>query len=110
MGMRAVRVVAVESATQRGSGYVVAPRLVLTSAHATPGVGRQVTVFAVGEPGTWCGRVVWRGTPAGRDDAALVEVDDPAWRPREGPGPRWGRVVTNRPGIACQAWGFPRWV
>ncbi|HEX8631569.1 MAG TPA: ATP-binding protein, partial [Catenuloplanes sp.] len=109
--MRANRVVAVESGAGRGSGYVVAPRLVLTSAHVTPAVGQPVTVFAVGTAAAAAGRVVWRGVPGGRDDAALVEVvDDPAWQTREGPAPRWGRVVTNRPGIGCAAWGFPQWV
>ena len=108
--MRPERVMAVESPGRRASGYVISARLVLTSAHATPDVGRQVSVFALGEADTWSGRVVWRGEPGGRTDAALVEVDDPGWRPPGGVATRWGRVVTNRPGIECQAWGFPQWV
>ncbi|HET8681204.1 MAG TPA: hypothetical protein VFM54_04945 [Micromonosporaceae bacterium] len=107
--MRTSRVVAVRSSTGRGSGYVVAPQLVLTSAHVTSAVGTRVTVFAVGDARTFSGRVVWRGTPDGRDDAALVDVDDPGWVAREGAACRWGRVITNRPGIPGQAWGFPEW-
>ncbi len=76
--------VAVQSPTRHGSGYVVAPRLVLTSAHATGEVDTRVTVFAAGAPETWSGVVVWRGAPGGRDDAALVAVDDPAWSPPAG--------------------------
>ena len=90
-----------------GSGYVVAPRLVLTAAHAAPAKGERVAVCGAGEPTVCTGVVTWRGSPGGRDDAALVEVDDPGWRPREGGTVRWGRVVTNRPGIPCEAWGFP---
>ncbi len=90
-----------------GSGYVVAPRLVLTSAHVTPGVGARVDVVAAGTAIGCGGVVVWRGRPGERDDAALVEVDDPRWVPPQGRPLRWGRVVTNRPGIECQAWGFP---
>jgi hypothetical protein len=65
-----------------------------------------VQVLVAADPVTHGGVVVWRGTPAGVDDAALVEIDDPALRPRTG-RVRWGRVVTNRPGIDAQAWGFP---
>jgi hypothetical protein len=86
---------------------VVAPRLVLTTAHVAPAVGERVVVFGAAEPATWTGAVVWRGSPGGRDDAALVEVNDPGWRPRESGTVRWGRVVTNRAGIPCEAWGFP---
>src|SRR2546423_1794914 len=78
------------------AGCVVARGVVRAEAEATPEVGRLVAGFAGGESGSWRGRVVWRGTPGGRDDAALVEVDDPRWRPRLGTGVRWGRVVTNR--------------
>jgi tetratricopeptide (TPR) repeat protein len=106
--MEAGRVVVVQHSkgeVGRGSGYVVAPRLVLTSAHAVePGV--QVRVLVPPDAATYRGGVVWRGTPGGRVDAALVEVADPAWRSRES-RVRWGRLVTNRPGIVCQVWGFP---
>lgn len=108
--MQASRVVAVESPTQRGSGYVIGPQLVLTSAHVTGDIGMTVTLFALGDAASCSAVVVWSGTPGGRDDAALLHVDDPSWRLREDIPPRWGRVITNRPGIACETWGFPAWV
>ncbi|WP_432523005.1 tetratricopeptide repeat protein [Kineococcus sp. SYSU DK006] len=89
-----------------GSGYVVGPRLVLTSAHAVPEPGAAVQVLVAADPVAYDGVVLWRGEPGGRADAALVEVRDAAWVPRPG-RVRWGRVVTNQPGIATQAWGFP---
>ncbi|WP_406368172.1 tetratricopeptide repeat protein [Streptomyces sp. NBC_01546] len=53
------------------------------------------------------GTVVWCGTPAGRDDAALVLVDhEPHWQPPMTPV-RWGRLVTARPGTDCETWGLP---
>jgi tetratricopeptide (TPR) repeat protein len=107
--VRADRVVAVQAAA-RGSGYVIADRLVLTGAHATPPVGGRVSVRVLAAAGAARGVVVWRGTPGGRDDAALVQIDDPAWRPPPGSAPPWGRVVTNRPGIDAHAWGFPHWL
>ena len=110
--MEATRVVAVQQpggSAGPGSGYVIAPRLVLTSAHVVPARGAAVQVLVAADPVTYAGVVVWRGTPGGRDDAALVEVDDPAWRPRRG-RVRWGRVVTDRPGTDAQAWGFPAFV
>ncbi|MFL1379768.1 tetratricopeptide repeat protein [Nocardiopsis protaetiae] len=89
----------------RGSGYVIAPGLVLTSAHVVPdGPGAEVKVFSLADLRTHTGTVAWRGTPDGRDDAALVEV--PSARLVETPI-RWGRIVTNVPGTGCQAWGFP---
>jgi tetratricopeptide (TPR) repeat protein len=89
-----------------GSGYVLGPELVLTSAHVVPAVGSGVRVFAAGESAPRQATVVWRGEPGGRDDAALVALDDSGWRPRAG-APRSGRIVTNRAGIPCEAWGFP---
>ncbi|WP_245606440.1 tetratricopeptide repeat-containing serine protease family protein [Streptomyces himastatinicus] len=83
---------------------MIAGRLVLTSAHVVPEPGHTVRLFRPGEGGTWDGRVVWRGTPGGRDDAALVRVDDPSWAGPRQPI-RWGRTVTHRPGTACETWG-----
>ncbi|WP_431678562.1 hypothetical protein [Kitasatospora sp. KL5] len=53
------------------------------------------------------GTVVWCGTAGGRDDAALVLVEeDQRWQ-----APvttvRWGRMVTDRPGTGCETWGMP---
>ncbi|MET7704058.1 tetratricopeptide repeat protein [Streptomyces sp. NPDC005485] len=104
------RVVAVEGPDGPGSGYVIAGRLVLTSAHGVPGEGQAVTLFRPGRPERWQGTVVWRGSPSGRDDAALIHLADPAWLPPSGPAVRWGRLVTDRPGTPCEAWGIPELV
>ncbi|GGQ29339.1 hypothetical protein [Streptosporangium pseudovulgare] len=105
--MQVQRVVGVTGSGGRGSGYVVAPRLVLTSAHVTGPAGAAVRIFHPGRAGVFGGAVVWAGTPGGRDDAALVAVDDPAWEPPEGGVVRWGRTITYRPGIRCESWGLP---
>ncbi|MFF3002242.1 tetratricopeptide repeat protein [Kitasatospora sp. NPDC057940] len=90
-----------------GSGYAVGGRLVLTAAHVTGPLGTGVTVFHPAGSGTAAGTVVWAGTPGGRDDAALVLVDDsPQWQPPTVPV-RWGRPDTTRPGTACETWGVP---
>ncbi|MGV9601911.1 tetratricopeptide repeat protein [Streptosporangium sandarakinum] len=105
--MQVRRVVGVTRPGGRGSGYVVAPRLVLTSAHVTGPAGTAVRVFHPGRTGVYGGAVVWAGTAGGRDDAALVAVEDPAWEPPAGGVVRWGRTVTYRPGIRCASWGLP---
>ncbi|MGW8365902.1 P-loop NTPase [Streptomyces wedmorensis] len=90
-----------------GSGYAVGGRLVLTSAHVAGPAGTRVEVFHPGGSGTAGGTVVWCGTPAGRDDAALVLIgDDPHWQAPIAPV-RWGRLVTDRPGTGCETWGMP---
>ncbi|MFE3391767.1 tetratricopeptide repeat protein [Kitasatospora indigofera] len=90
-----------------GSGYAVGGRLVLASAHVTGPVGTRVKVFHPGAGGDAGGTVVWAGTPGGRDDAALVLVDDsPHWGPPTAPVV-WGRPDTKRPGTACETWGVP---
>ncbi|MGO1025697.1 tetratricopeptide repeat protein [Streptomyces rubiginosohelvolus] len=90
-----------------GSGYAVGGRLVLTSAHVVARADELVKVFQPGGAGTLGGRVVWCGTPSGRDDVALVLLDDdPTWQvPKAMVG--WGRMVTDRPGTTCQTWGAP---
>ncbi|WP_017573780.1 S1 family peptidase, partial [Nocardiopsis halotolerans] len=92
--------------TGAGSGYVIAPRLVLTSAHVVPEVGGAVTFFTATDDTVYTGRVAWRGVPHGRDDAALVEVTDPAWL-APSVRVRWGRLVTHAPGTPCHTWGYP---
>ncbi|WP_224277532.1 tetratricopeptide repeat protein [Streptomyces sp. LS1784] len=91
----------------RGSGYAVGGRLVLTSAHVTGPTGTRVTVFHPAGTGSADGSVVWAGAPGGRDDAALVLVDDsPYWQPPTAPV-QWGRPDTTRPGTLCETWGVP---
>jgi tetratricopeptide (TPR) repeat protein len=98
-------VVAVQSDAAPGSGYVIAPGLVITSAHVVTDMGTTVDLFTPGSTSRYQGKVIWRGTPGGRDDAALVHVDMPL-----GAGVanvRWGRVVTYQPETKCQTWGLP---
>lgn len=101
------RVVVVELAEGqgRGSGYVIAPRTVLTSAHVVSVKGTRVTVFRPSQARVYTAVVVWRGTPGGKDDAALLRLDDPDWVPPEGRGVRWGRLVTRRTRTPLESWG-----
>ncbi|WP_406354853.1 tetratricopeptide repeat protein [Streptomyces sp. NBC_01635] len=113
--MERSRLVGVTGPGGPGSGYAVGGRLVLTSAHvvasgqetAAP-AGRQVQVFHPGGGDHTLGAaVVWCGAPRGRNDAALVLVDDdPHWTAPIVPV-RWGRMVTDRPGTDCETWGVP---
>jgi hypothetical protein len=101
------RVLAVTGPGGGGSGYLIASRLVLTSAHVATGVDRALTVFRPGHAGTYTATLVWCGAAGGRDDAALVLVTDAAWSPPPGRAVVWGRTVTDQPGIPGQAWGRP---
>lgn len=102
------RVVAVGSSKAQGSGYVVGPELVLTSAHVVGPEGTPVKLFHPGRKLVYRGTVVWRGTPNGRDDAALARIDDPDWRPLAGKAEPWGRLGTWLPQQECQTWGVPK--
>ncbi|MFD0078528.1 tetratricopeptide repeat protein [Streptomyces sp. NPDC127166] len=85
----------------------MAGRLVLSSAHVVGRTAVRVEVFQPGGVHTWGGTVVWCGTPGGRDDAALVLLDDdPHWQTPTGAA-RWGRLVTERSGTGCETWGLP---
>ncbi|TQM28860.1 tetratricopeptide repeat protein [Nocardia bhagyanarayanae] len=90
-----------------GSGYLIAPRLVLTSAHVVGEDTTEVTVIRPGRCGVYSAKVAWCGHAGGIDDAALVEVDDPAWMPPQMRPVVWGRIVTQQPGIKCRTWGLP---
>ncbi|MFI1177881.1 tetratricopeptide repeat protein, partial [Streptomyces melanogenes] len=65
-----------------------------------------MSVFRPGQAASWTGTVVWRGVPGGRDDAALLLIEDASWAPLPG-AVRWGRLVTHRPQTPCEAWGMP---
>lgn len=100
------RLTGVSGAGGSGSGYVVAPRLVLTSAHVVGPWGAVAMVFRPGRSGRFIGHVVWCGVAGGRDDAALVAIDDPEWMPLDG-AVRWGTSVTHQPAMRCESWGVP---
>ena len=92
-----------------GSGYLVAPRLLLTAAHVVQGedvaadVGVEVTVPAQGVQRI--GTVRWCGAAAGLD-VALVELEQPVG-PLRAPV-RWGRLTGRQPSVRAEAMGFPR--
>ncbi|WP_280361501.1 tetratricopeptide repeat protein [Nocardia wallacei] len=102
--MEPERLRGIAGAGGQGSGYMVAPRLVLTSAHVVGAYGAVAMVFRPGHAGRFVGHVVWCGTAGGRDDAALVEIDDPGWMPLR-VVTRWGTSVTYRPEFPCECWG-----
>lgn len=92
---------------QFGSGYVVAPGLVMTAGHVltvdrefppTPGAGCEV----LAEPGTWrAGKVVWA---SGRErDVALVRAPDVG---QDVVPTQWGVLVGTRR-LEWRAVGFP---
>ncbi|MDN3289454.1 tetratricopeptide repeat protein [Streptomyces thermocarboxydus] len=108
-----------ETSANFGTGYLVAPRLVLTAAHilgnATgPGAG----AVTVSRPDTgnreYPASVAWYRLND-TADAALVEVDDGhGWQPpsslrdlRPRPPQRWGHFIGTRPHPVAVA-GFPR--
>jgi tetratricopeptide (TPR) repeat protein len=108
--MRADRVVGVESESNRGSGYLIAGRLVLCSAHCVGAVDSMVSIYLAGDPRVYSATVIWQGTAGSRDDAALVLVGDSWWPSRAGGTVTFGRVVTDQAGTRAQACGFPQWV
>lgn len=105
--MRWEQLVGVTGAGSAGSGYLIAPRLVLTSAHVVGEHATEVTVIRPGRPGVYTGSVAWCGRGDGTSDAALVEITDLGWEPPRMRPVIWGRTVTHRPGIVCRTWGLP---
>jgi len=90
-----------------GSGYLIAPGLVLTARHVTcadsgePYGDVGVRFLADGSP-LPC-QVAWQGGPD--LDAALLRC---APREQQDMPVRWGRLIASEPGVACEAAGFPR--
>lgn len=102
-GLRFEHVVQVRTATAFGTGYLVAPGLVLTAAHLL-GDGEVVVSRPAEETREDTGRVVWQRHDD-QADAALVALG-PASEP--GLPPRFGVFVTTRARQQVQAVGFPR--
>ncbi len=92
-----------------GSGYLVAPRLLLTAAHVVQGedvaadLAVEVTLPAQGVQRT--GRVRWSGADVGLD-VALVELEQPV-EPLRAPV-QWGRLTGRQASVRAEAMGFPR--
>ena len=90
-----------------GSGYLVAPSLVLTARHVVCGDDGevfnepQVRFTDDGTP-VLC-RIAWPGRPG--LDAALLECTGPVPRFEL---VRWGQLVASEAGIGCEAAGFPQ--
>ncbi|MER5217217.1 tetratricopeptide repeat protein [Streptomyces sp. NPDC002838] len=102
-----------------GSGYLVAPHLVLTAAHVVEGASEtEPDAVTVSRPDSgereFAATVRWQRKDE-KVDAALVEVDDGhGWEIPESlvdllsrPPQRWGRLIGTRPHRVTLA-GFPR--
>lgn len=103
------RLVEVLGEDNRGTGYLIGPRLVLTSAHVVGEVGTTARILQPGRRPRYRSTVVWRGDPGGDTDAALVRVEPAVWQGPEGTAEPWGRLATMRPGQEAETWGVP-WV
>jgi len=102
-----------------GTGYLIAPRLVLTAAHILGDKsGNWPGNITVCHPDSgedlWPGSVRWRRYDDVAD-AALVEITSARWQPppslkvtRTRVPQRWGWLATIRPDCAVEAFGFPR--
>ncbi|MGH3247667.1 MAG: tetratricopeptide repeat protein [Trebonia sp.] len=93
-----------------GSGYLIAPGLVLTAAHTVviDGVpAAEVTVRFLRDTAKFSGRVAWWCCD-GPVDAALVEIAGSPETVSVVPPVRWGRLTGTRGGVRCEAIGFPR--
>ncbi|MGQ0479492.1 MAG: trypsin-like peptidase domain-containing protein [Pseudonocardia sp.] len=92
-----------------GSGYLLAARLVLTAAHVVAPDHRPLSKVRIRAEGSDLvdAEVRWHRWEDGVD-VALVEITDPRWAEPTWPHPVWwGRLVTTRPGLSCEAIGFP---
>ena len=98
------RVAAVLADGRQGSGYLIAPRVVLTAAHVVRD-RRTARVALPDGPGERTCRVRW-DVMAADLDIALLEADDDLVAEPVGPT-AWGSVLGLDPLPDCQAIGFP---
>ncbi|WP_338931843.1 NACHT domain-containing protein [Streptomyces netropsis] len=108
MRLRSVedRLVAVLAGSQ-GSGVLLTPRLVLTSAHVIGPDPAEVAILGLdGRHPVSCD-VLWMGRPDGCD-AALLRTRQAVARETDLAALRWGEIVTQEPVHGCQALGFPQ--
>ncbi|OPC77013.1 hypothetical protein B4N89_41265 [Embleya scabrispora] len=95
--------------TGQGSGYLLSPRLILTSAHVVGGT--TADAIAIGGAGEVSCDVVWRRKDAQCDAALLMARADllPDNAPDVFAAPlRWGEFTTLRPWDDGQTIGFPQ--
>ncbi|MDV9168559.1 tetratricopeptide repeat protein [Streptomyces sp. W16] len=98
-----------------GTGYLIAPRLVLTAAHVAPPLHGQAEIVLPESGATVSAVVRWRRHDD-TVDAALLEIPaDREWpvpEPLRGPRgrrpQRWGRFVTGGTHMEVAVAGFPR--
>src|SRR4051812_24155709 len=97
--------------TRIGSGFLLAPRLVLTAAHVVEDAGRPAQRLTVRFPaaggGAVSGSPVWSGTAVGLD-AALLRLDTAPAGGLSRRALRWGRLTGQQPGEPATAGGFSR--
>ncbi|MGP0024431.1 MAG: trypsin-like peptidase domain-containing protein, partial [Streptosporangiaceae bacterium] len=95
----------------RGSGYLVAPGLVLTAAHVVAGAVTVRVRLDVGQPAEVDVLAAgWWADPVGhhRTDLAVVMIAPDATAGREVEPARFGRISEGMAVLAVQAFGFPR--
>ncbi|MCX5056331.1 MULTISPECIES: tetratricopeptide repeat-containing serine protease family protein [unclassified Streptomyces] len=98
-----------------GTGYLIAPRLVLTAAHVTPPLHGRAEIVLPESDDSVPAVVRWRRHDD-TVDAALLEIpadlDWPTPEPLRGPRgrrpQRWGRFVTGGTQLRVSLAGFPR--
>jgi hypothetical protein len=101
------RVAVVLAGDRQGSGYLISPRLVLTSAHVVTG-GGEIRVTIPGRHGSTACALVWAGHE-GNCDAALLRSPEDLMPPTmaDSRSVSWGKPSSLTPVPGCHAIGFP---
>ncbi|MFJ3304790.1 NACHT domain-containing protein [Streptomyces sp. NPDC086549] len=95
-------------AARQGSGILLTPKLVLTSAHVIGDAQRVRAISPYADKSIQCD-VIWVGAES-ECDAALLRADHDLIGTAIAeslPALRWGRVATRTPLRGCQIFGFP---